>query len=197
MKTIKIRILTAACAALIMNSAIAEAPLPCGWYIEGNFGSSRISNISGVDISSSGFGWNANIGYKFMPFFALEAGYTNYAEANLRINGVQVATDKPYTIDVAGKAILPISDSSFEVFGKLGAARVTSKYSIEQPTLTTLPSGTTNKTVLYIGAGGDFVWSPALPINVQWQRAVSTSNSSSSTTGTLDLYSVGITYIFG
>ena len=58
-------------AALVMStSAFAIMSAPDGWYLEANAGSTNLSNKSYPgNSSSSGIGGNANLGYKFMPYF--------------------------------------------------------------------------------------------------------------------------------
>lgn len=174
-------------------------PLPCGWYIEGNVGSSKTSNLSfgsGSSFNSTGFGWNANIGYKFMPFFAAEAGYTQYATLKIKIpSGTQAGQDKQYAIDLAGKGILPIGETGAELFAKIGAARVSSKITVNNAlAASSIGLIATNHTATgyYVGFGAAYSVMPALPINIQWTRA-----KGDSTTGTNDLYSIGAAYIFG
>ncbi len=169
--------------------------VPYGWYLEGNAGSSHLSNISFPgSSSSSGWGGNANLGYKFMPYFAMEVGYTQYANSSIKDNnGTKAASVKHYSYDLAGRGILPIAASGFELFAKLGVQRIDSKYSIQDANAAQqlgISSSQHNTTGLYLGAGGQYYVMPELAINTQWQRAKGNSN-----TGTEDLYSVGFSFI--
>jgi hypothetical protein len=171
--------------------------LPYGWYLEGNGGSSHTSNTNYPgSTSSSGVGGNANLGYKFMPFFATEIGYTQYANTSIKNGaGTKAATVKNYSYDLSGKGILPVGSSPFELFAKLGVARVSAKTSINSSAAAAglgLTSSNHSATGLYYGIGADYSLLTALQLVAQWQRA-----QGNSTTGNLDLFSAGITFIFG
>src|SRR5690242_10548813 len=112
-KGFKVLLLVAASAVSIYatSSVMAAIAIPNAWYIEGNAGTSRISNTnygsSGLSNSNNGFGWNINGGYKFMPYFAAELGYTNYAKTKVKFNGAGIANNTHFSYYLAGKGILP------------------------------------------------------------------------------------------
>jgi hypothetical protein len=73
--------------------------------------------------NNAGFAWNANVGYQFNPYFAVESGYTAFADVNESgtFNGSPyTATDKYYGVDVVFKPIWPLT-THFNLFGKIGA----------------------------------------------------------------------------
>lgn len=175
----------------------ASSSIPDGWYLEGLVGATHLSDKSYPGSSStSGAGGNINLGYKFMPFFSAELGYTQYADTNIKDQfGTKAGTDKHRTYDIAGKGILPISTSGFEMFAKLGVQRTTSKISTADPTAASNISltGTSHSdTSLYLGAGAQYYFIPELAGVLEWARAQNNSK-----TGTLDLYSAGLSFIFG
>jgi OmpA-OmpF porin, OOP family len=184
-------------AALFATQASAIMSIPIGWYLEVNAGSTHLSNspFSNGHVSSSGLGGNINVGYKFMPFFALELGYTHYAQTTVKNDNDQKAADvKFYSYDLAGKGILPIVDSGAEVFAKLGAVRLSQGISIQNETAArTVGIGSSNhsSTNVYIALGLQYYFMPELAANIQWGRAKGTSS-----TGTLDLISIGASFIF-
>jgi OmpA-OmpF porin, OOP family len=195
-RLIKISVLAAT---MIMTPAVMAAmALPTGWYLEGNGGSSRISSVnygSGLSNTSSGFGWNVNGGYKFMPYVAAEIGYTRYAQTKVRSAGTNVANDNHYSYYFAGKGILPLSDSGIDLFAKLGLGRLNSHVIITNPSIVNannVNAGSRAVIGAYFGVGGDYSFTPNLALNAQWNR-----QKGSSTTGNLDLYSLGLTYTFG
>lgn len=176
--------------------ALAIMSVPYGWYLEGNAGSSHLSNVSYPgSSSSSGIGGNANIGYKFMPFLGVEAGYTQYATTSIDdATDTKAASIKHYTYDIAARGILPISTSGFEAFAKLGVMRITSSTSITNSTAAAglgIASGSSSASGAYLGAGAQYYFIPEMAVNVQWQRAIGNS-----TTGTEDLISGGLSFIF-
>jgi opacity protein-like surface antigen len=177
--------------------AFAVMSVPCGWYLEGSGGSTHLSNISYPgNVSSSGIGGNANLGYKFMPYFAAEMGYTLYANTNIK-NGANTTagTVKYYSYDLAGKGILPIAGSGFEAFGKLGVERLNAHVSLNNATAANqigLTSSQHSATGLYLGAGAQYYFMPEMAVVAEWARAIGSSNG----TGTMDLYSLGVSFIF-
>lgn len=197
MKRIK---LFTACAigVLGVSSSFAAVSVPTGWYLEGNLGQSKVSNTSygsGTSADDSGFGWNADLGFKFMPFFGLELGYTHYDTTEVKSGGTQFANDKHFSYDLAAKGILPISDSGVELFAKLGVARIKSHLVTTDGAVASTVSGynpgTFTDTGLYMGLGGGYAFTPNIFGQLQWARAKGDSH-----TGNLDLYSLGITYTF-
>lgn len=196
------KVLAAFAAMLGVSPAVmATVPLPYGWYVEGNIGASRANNVSyasGTSTSAQGnsAGWNLDLGYKFIPFFGIEVGYTNYSNQNAEFGSAKVASASMYSYDIAGKAMLPFGDSGFEVFGKLGASRVHSHVKVSNSAVVNangivVNTGTHAATGLYFGLGADYAFMPNLTGSLQWNRA-----RGNNSTGDLDLYSVGLTYIF-
>jgi hypothetical protein len=171
--------------------------VPNGWYLEGNAGSSHLSNKSygAGNASSSGIGGNANIGYKFMPFMGLEIGYSRYQNTKIKApDGTKAGEDKHYSYDIAARGILPLADSGVELFAKLGAQRIVSHVSLVDNTAANqigLASSQHSSTGLYMGVGGQYYFWPELAVVAQWQRAQGSSSS-----GTEDLFGVGLSFIF-
>lgn len=168
---------------------------PYGWYLEIFGGSSK---VSGQDFdfsdhtSSSGIGGGANIGYKFMPFFALEIGYTRYANTNIEIADVKVATVQNYSYDIAAKGIIPLAASGFELFAKIGAGRAVANLDVKDQFKIPLGVGDQrhSTTGVFMGVGGQYYFMPELAVVVQWARANGNEHS-----GYMDLFSVGVSFI--
>lgn len=194
----KIRLLTAVAVLCTSASTFAAMSVPYGWYLEGNAGQSRISqNYTNGTADRNGFGWNANAGYKFSPFIAGEVGYTHYADVSIRNTfGSKAASNSHYSYDIAAKGILPVGVTGFELFVKVGAARMNSNLSITSyPAVAVggmvLDTGTHMTTGWYFGGGGEYSFTPNMLLNLQWARA-----NGSSSTGTGNLYSAGLSYLF-
>lgn len=191
------RWLVGAAAVLLSSSALAINSYPMGWYLGANGGSTSVSNVSYPgNTSTSGTGLSGDLGYKFMPYFAMEFGYTYYANSVIKNNvGTKAGTVKNYSYDIAGKGIWPIMDSGFELFGKLGATRVSASTSINSQTAAnSLGLGQTSKsaTGLYFGGGASYYLTPEFSLNASWMRAQGNNQ-----TGNLDLLSGGLEFIFG
>jgi hypothetical protein len=179
--------------------AVGEMELPMGWYLEGNMGRSKISGVSyapATTLNANGVGWNITAGYKFIPYFAAEFGYTSYANAMIKSMGTQIARDRTQAYDIAGKAILPMQDNGLDIFAKLGAARAKSRATVTNPTAAAnnnvnINNSNSSSTALYLGAGGDYFFTPNIASNIQWTRV-----NGNSRTGDLDLFSIGVSYLF-
>jgi hypothetical protein len=181
---------------ILASSAFAAFPPPQGWYVEANSGYSSAGNKSYdvPNVRRTGSGWNFNLGYKLTPFFSAEAGYTHYFPTRL-YNGSKIGEDSHYSYDLAGKAILPITDSSAEFFGKLGMARIHSNTKITDPALAAgfnIPEGTKNVNGLYIALGLEYYFAPSMAANIQWARTHGNSE-----TGDMTLMGAGLSYNFG
>ena|SRR3990167_3023217 len=176
--------------------SLASTPLPYGWYVEGNAGASYLSKKSYPgSASTSKFGGNFNFGYKFMPNFTAEVGYSRYGSTNIKDSaGTNAATDQHYALDLAGKGIFPFSADG-DVFAKLGVADVFSNVGINNSGAADalgISSGKHSATGFYLGLGAEYYFTSTFGGNIQWARA-----SGNSQTGTLSLYSIGLSYIFG
>ena len=180
------------------STALAVVPFPSGWYIQGNAGVTKVSGTSygaGASTTSNGPSINLIAGYKYNPFFAGEVGYTKYTDVKIKNSArTQAGTNKVVSADIAGVGILPIGVTGFELFAKLGVSLLRSKVSIsdaDAASTVNISSGTHNVSNVFIGAGFDYSFCANIPINFQWQRARGDQRS-----GDLDLYSVGVAYIF-
>jgi hypothetical protein len=199
-----IKKITLICATLFSGcaafSAHATMPLPMGWYTEANVGLPNVSNIdyaSDSSINNTGIGLNVNVGYKFMPFFGLEGGYSTYGTANAENNNIKVAKATSQTYDLAAKVMLPIQNSGFEFLAKLGIGRtrthvtnLDNSYAVANGI--TVNAGTDLATSVIYALGGEYSFTPNMLVNAQWMRADGGDN-----TGNLDLYLVGFAYLFG
>lgn len=180
---------------LIAGPALAVMSVPYGWYIEGNVGSSHLSDESYPgSSSSSGIGGSANLGYKFMPYFGLEVNYTQYNNTTIKDDtDTKAATDKHYSYGIAGRGIVPIAASGLEAFARVGVQRITSSISIDDSTAANnlgISSSNHSYTSYLIGAGAQYYFMPELAVVGQWARA-----NGNSSTGTEDLLSIGLSFI--
>lgn len=183
----------------LFNGTLSYAimSVPYGWYIEANAGATKIfdQNFPNVaSTSTSTLGGNANLGYKFMPFFGMEIGYTQYANTTLKNSvGADAATVRHFSWDLALRGILPLSDNGVEILGKIGISRANSRTSIDNSAAATsinITSSSKNaNTGLYLAAGAQYYFTPELAVVALWSQA-----QGNSSTGTLVLYSLGISY---
>jgi hypothetical protein len=182
---------------LLASSAFADMSLPNGWYLEADLGSSTLSSINYPgSVSSTGVGYNANLGYKFMPYVGVEGGYTGYANSTIKNSvGTKAAIAKHYSYDLAARGILPFSNSGFEAFAKLGVQRLASSLTTQNAAAAVglgLSGSSHSTTGLYLGVGVQYYFMPELAISAQWMRA-----QGDNSTGTSTLLSGGLSFIFG
>lgn len=183
-------VMSGVAASFIASPVMAlEMSAPDGWYIEGNVGTGHLSNINYEgSTGNNGLAYNINLGYKFMPYVALEGGYTKYKNNKIVVNSMTVANISHYSYDLALKGILPVVDSGFDLFAKLGAQHMRARAT--ETDVETDFSSSAQVTGPYFGLGGQFNVMSELGIVVQWQRAQGNHD-----TGTEDFFSVGLAFI--
>ena len=176
--------------------ALAVMSVPYGWYLEANGGSTQLSNKSYPgNASTSGIGGSAALGYKFMPYFSTEVGYSLYATTSVKNGaGTKAGSDRHYSYDLAFKGILPAYATGLEAFAKLGVGRNVSSQTVQNSAAAAaLGYGSSSHSAsgLYLAAGAQYYFIPEMAVVAQWARQVGNSN-----TGNLDLYSLGLSFIF-
>lgn len=177
----------------------APCSLPKGFYLEYNWGATRSwgKSYPGVsNVENTGTGWNGTLGYKIMPYLAVEGGYTRYADARLENSeGTTAARDHHYAVDVAVKGIFPVLKTGIEVFAKAGVDRIVSTIGSVDPAASavdglTFDTESHSGTGLYLGGGVDYAITKSFLINTQYAHA-----SGNSSTGNMDLISIGLSFI--
>jgi opacity protein-like surface antigen len=185
--------------AYFSTQALAACSLPSGFYLEYNYGASRsmAKTYPGVPtIVNSGTGWNGTLGYKFIPYVAVEGGYTRYADARLENSaGTTAARDRHYGVDVAVKGIFPVMNTGLELFAKAGVVRLVSEIGsvdVAASAVDSLTFDTNGHSAmgLFYGAGVDYAVTKSFLINAQYARA-----NGNSSTGNMNLVSVGISVL--
>lgn len=198
MKRIKIQCSLLASSLLLATSAFAYISTPYGWYLEANLGASKLfgNNTNSNGSNTTGLGGSLNLGYKFMPYFAGEIGVTRYANSTIKTpGGTQAGTQQFYSYYITSKGILPVYDTGFEIFAKLGIMRARSSINISNSAAANsmgLSRSSHSSTGIYLGAGGQYYFMPEFAVVGQWARAQANNSSG----GALDLYSIGLSFIF-
>lgn len=117
-----------------------------GIFISGNLGysdqgykkSDFVSTPSKLD--TTGFAWNANAGYQFNQYVAVEGGYTRFADTKATFTGLGTNTISLYGLGMDVKGILPVS-SQFDLFAKVGAMRLSEKQTVQEGSATAKLTG--------------------------------------------------------
>lgn len=155
-----------------------------GIFVSGNLGYSNTDfnksdfNLGGVGnglpvtLTKKHFAWNANLGYQFNKYFAIEGGYTSVpgatatytAAANSYAGTDTISTMNGLGLDVKG--ILPVS-KKFDVFAKAGAMRLSGKVT-EVATIVPATRVTNfDAWTPMFGIGTDYNISKNIAVNVQ------------------------------
>lgn len=181
---------------LLIGSAHAAIPPCTSWYADVNGGYAAIHKSYPGSVRTTGGGWSIAFGYKFLPYLAAELGYTHYPFLYATGNELN-AKIRHYAYDLAAKAILPIFNSGVELFGKAGAGRLNSDVvvSANNPFISgngSFISSNHYATSYYLAAGADYFFLHKYSINVQWAHTTGDAQ-----TGNADLYTVGLSALFG
>ncbi|MCX7121135.1 MAG: hypothetical protein NTZ67_05100 [Gammaproteobacteria bacterium] len=106
------------------NQTVYPSGNNSGIFISGNAGYGEFDvsrDVGATRFNNSGFAWNGNVGYQFSRYFAVETGYTHFANVSESNNiGDSANVSDIYGVDLLAKGILPIN-SQFNVFAKAGA----------------------------------------------------------------------------
>lgn len=176
---------------LISFSALANTtPKPTGSYLDANVGYGKVNQTinNAPKNDNSGFAWNVNAGYKFTPNWAVEMGYTRYADLDFgNVPGYgPTKSIQPYTVHFAAKGIYPAGDK-ISLFGKLGLAYVASYLPNNIPA----PNGDFTLST-FAGIGASYAITNNLEFKVEASGIGKTARSPSIYLGT-----VGLGYTFG
>ncbi|KFI07557.1 outer membrane beta-barrel protein [Massilia sp. BSC265] len=147
----------AAATALSIASSAAFAAPPDTFYAGADVGRTKITDASGRDTSFGGF-----VGYNFHPNFAVELGHRRLADRDYRFAGFS-ANERAVQTSLSLIGSLPVGER-LSVYGRLGAARIQSRFSSEGHTA----KDSTTK-ALY-GIGLNYAITPAVSARVEVQK---------------------------
>ena len=87
-----------------------------------------------INVEEGGSTWGIMTGYEFTPFFAIEANYIHYNDANVNFDpislfsflhdGLETLPTKTESISLMGKLMVPIPHSKMKIFSSAGVAGV-------------------------------------------------------------------------
>lgn len=196
-------------AALISTAAFADGP-----YVVGEVTHSRLTLDSGtfddalraagatsVTSHDSGNGnqWRLQAGYKFNPYFAVEAGYIDLGKADYRASyagGSARGSEKAGGVDFAVLGILPVTEG-FSLFGKAGfvAAKVETRLTSTAPAATSIRDSSTDVRPL-LGLGATYSMTKNIDLRFDYDHVSGLGRSSNAGRMHDDMISVGVAYNF-
>jgi hypothetical protein len=174
-----------AASVLAASASVAMANQTSGFYAGVLAGYGMVDYTGDVVYKNHGIDGGVNAGYMATPNFGAEVGFIQYSEVKLSDN--QPAITQNYNMYAAGVAKLDLT-SEFNVFAKLGLARVHSKVN---STDLTIPQGGVAKYTLFAGAGVGYFVMPNIQLSFEGDMTTKSSNIP----GMLSS-NIGLTYVF-
>jgi OOP family OmpA-OmpF porin len=174
------------------------------------FNSEGLSVVSGSStLDKSDFGFGALVGYRFIPAFAVEAGYIDLGKLTYRSSGM--VTDGfspavPATADITAKAkgptlagvgFLPLSPA-WDLYGKAGVlfSKVTLDVNIVVGSGAGEESVSGNSVDPLVGFGAAWHVADAVALRAEYTRFFDVGDKNKTGEANVDLFSLGITYSF-
>ena len=196
-----------AVASVAVSSASFADVNRTGFYVGAQGGVSRANDgdyiknytekFDSYEWKQGGFGWRALAGYQINNYFAIEGGYTGFAKNTYRTPLYDI-DHKTSAWDLVGKAILPISNSNFDVYAKAGAAYQKTQY--DGVVLTVNPDFDSNSEIRPIaGIGAGYHFANGLGMGISWTRVFgrgTTTNPNDPAQPKSDLIALGLSYTF-
>jgi len=194
--------------------AVSSSVLADGPYILGEVTHSNLSLEKGTfnnDLTAagatgltsredgSGNQWRLQAGYKFNPYFAIEAGYIDLGQADYKASfagGTAKGSEKAGGIDLAVLGMIPVMDK-LSVFGKAGLvlAKVETRLNSGAPAATNIKDSSTEVRPL-LGAGAAYnVWKN-VDLRFDYDHVFDIGKSGKSGKMSDDMLSAGISYNF-
>ncbi len=174
---------------LFLNpQALAATSLSKGIYVSLNGGYSKVDETikDNRKQHNSDFGGNIDLGYKFVPVIATEAGFTWHTSERFDYD---IKGDNNFAIDLALKIMLPFDSTGLSLFAKAGPAMV--HHRLKDGTQPVEHVGDHTRPALYLGGGVGYAISKNLGIDIQ----ASATTKNGKTIPAMYLVSAGITYI--
>jgi OOP family OmpA-OmpF porin len=176
----------------------SSASLDSG-YFDSALSADGATGLSSND-SGSGTQWRLQVGYRFNPYLAVEAGYIDFGKASytaIYAGGSAQGSLKAGGVDIAALAFLPLSDD-FSVFGKVGGveAKVESSLSAVGPAALASGSDSVNEFRPLLGVGASYRLSQHLDLRADYDYVNNLGSSDKTGTMAVNMISLGAVYNF-
>jgi opacity protein-like surface antigen len=150
----------------VSPAAFAMDPSLRGFYIGGAVGDATVDfedDFSGQTFDADDTGYKVIVGYRIIDWVAVEVNYSDYGNPVDRIFGVDLEASYDAT-SVSALGMLPLGN--FDLFGRLGIARVDSDFQVVG--FRTSGNGDESTEPL-VGLGAQFRATPNLAIRLEWE----------------------------
>ncbi|HEY8509756.1 MAG TPA: outer membrane beta-barrel protein [Steroidobacteraceae bacterium] len=220
----------AAGAALALISLPAAAA-DTGFYISGNFGQAQYGDLSqdefdevtdivlselgvtllngGSSLDDEGSPWSLVAGWRFSPYFALEAGYVNLGTAEYRASGTVFipgigSVNGGFGVDISAKGPLvavagfaPLGER-FDVHGRLGLLFADTEFdvTVSLEGLSESDSFSASSQDVFFGIGASFHFTDNLSASLDYSLFQDVGDEDETGESKVDAITLGLTYRF-
>ncbi|MGF1786888.1 OmpA family protein [Photobacterium swingsii] len=173
-------------ALLISGAAHAVSDNP--WYAGARIGGTHYNNFEGIikgaddQLDKDDFGGGVFVGYNFVPWFALEGGYTHLGKLKSKVDGG--GSFETQGIDLVGKFTWQAMDS-FDLFAKAGGYGYKVKAGNEKE----------NGFAPTAGVGAEYFFTDNLSTRLEYQYYFNLGDKDK--TGRIDAQFYGISLVYG
>ena len=118
---------TVAALLLLANPALGAAPKESGFFIGGGIGKAELDDDGafsyGYDLDDSDTSFTLSAGYKFIPYFAVEARIGNLGTYSISDGFTQESVEVT-SVTAHAVGIVPFGQSGWELYGQLGFGQI-------------------------------------------------------------------------
>ena len=161
----------------LVATTIAVPAMAQGWYAGIGAGRGNL-NVNGTDLTGlsnatvedNGTTWGVNLGWRFHPNFAVEAGYYDLGKYDFAgrsgvVNVSGNASVESYSLSLV--AMAPLSPQ-FDVYGRIGYAHSKFKFSANGPINSAFAADTQEEATYAIG--GHWWFGPQWGLYAEWMK---------------------------
>jgi len=142
-------------------ATLSTLPAAAQWYAGAGFGRGNLdvngtdlTGLSNATVEDGATTWGLNLGYRFHPNFAVEAGYYDLGKYDFAgragvVNVTGNAKLESYSLSLV--ALAPLSDQ-FDVYGRIGYAHSKFKFSASGPINSAFAADTQEEATYGVGA---------------------------------------------
>ncbi len=154
--------------------------------------------LADTNLDDDGFAYQFLAGYRFLAFFAAEAGFVNPANYPYSGTGFSEGYDingKLYSFYLAAKGIYPLQQAGIDLYALAGGMLTHSTVEITMDS-NTIHSDTENSLDPLVGVGATFLLSKHVEAGIQYQYVPNVTVPDNRPSADLHMVSMGVIYKF-